>query len=309
MAKGVEDTAFYRYVRLLALNEVGGNPGRFALSVEGFHAANAERAAHFPLNLLAGTTHDTKRSADVRARIGALAGMADRWSEAVYRWHELTEPLRDGDAPDRCEELLIYQTLAGAWPIGSDRLGPYLEKAVREAKRNSSWISPNEAWEAAVQRFAAALCTNESFLADFEPFAADVAAAGERAALGQLVLRFTVPGVPDVYNGDELPYFALVDPDNRRPVDWDARRRALAAGDVPKLNTIRALLALRERRPWCFEHAYEPLDAPADTCAFMRGDDVLVAVNIRDGAAEVVGPSGTWSPVVDLPGAVVYERA
>ena len=309
MAKGVEDTAFYRYVRLLALNEVGGDPGRFSLSVEEFHAANAERAAHLPLSLLAGTTHDTKRSADVRARIGALAGIAERFAEAALGWQRLAAPLRVGDGPDWNEELFLYQTLLGTWPIELDRLQPHLVKALREAKRHTSWGHPDEAYERDVVGFAAALCADAAFRAGFDPFAAEVAARGESAALGQLVLRFTVPGVPDIYNGDELPYLALVDPDNRRPVDWAARRGALARGDVTKLNTIRALLALRSRRPWCFEHAYEPLDAPPDTCAFLRGDDVLVAVNVRGGPAEVVGPSGTWTPVVDLPGAVVYERA
>jgi (1->4)-alpha-D-glucan 1-alpha-D-glucosylmutase len=304
MAKGVEDTAFYRYVRLLALNEVGGNPGRFALSVEGFHEANAYRAAHFPSNLLAGTTHDTKRSADVRARIGALAGMADEWAEHVLRWHNLT-----GGTADWSEELLIYQTLVGAWPISAERLCGYLEKALREAKRNTSWLAPNEEWEHAVQSFAVELLTNDRFLADFVPFAASVAAAGERSALGQLVLRFTVPGVPDLYNGDELPYLALVDPDNRRPVDWDACRSALARGDVPKLNAIRALLALRARRPDCFDGAYEPLEAPADTCAYVRGGGVLVAVDVRGRDVELAPPRGTWSRVLELPGAVVYEQA
>src|SRR5262249_28076311 len=122
MAKGVEDTAFYRYVRLLALNEVGGSPGRFSLGVDGFHAANLVRAGRFPRHLLAGTTHDTKRSADVRARIGALAGMADRWCERVTRWHELTAELHRGEAPSWDEELFVYQTLIGAWPIGPGRL-------------------------------------------------------------------------------------------------------------------------------------------------------------------------------------------
>jgi len=309
MAKGVEDTAFYRYVRLLALNEVGGDPAGFSLSVEAFHAANADRAAHFPLNLLAGTTHDTKRSADVRARIGVLASIADRWCETALRWHGLNESRRGAEAPDWNEELFLYQTLVGSWPIGSERLDAYLVKALREAKRHTSWANPDEKWEQAVVAFAAAICADERFRADFDPFAAEIAALGSRSSLGQLVLRYTVPGVPDLYNGDELPYLALVDPDNRRPVDWDARRSALARGDVPKLNTIRDLLALRERRPWCFEHGYEPLEAAPDTCAFMRGDDVLVAVNVRGGAAEVVGPSGTWTPVVDLPGAVVYERS
>src|SRR5262245_7537712 len=191
MAKGVEDTAFYRYVRMLALDEVGGDPGRFGLSVEAFHRENAHRADRFPGTLLPGTTHDTKRSADVRARIGAIAGMAERWCEAVGRWHDLTATLREADAPDWIEELLVYQTLAGAWPIGRDRLEPYLDKALREAKRNTSWVDRNEPWEAAVKRFATGLLTHEPFLADFEPLAAELAEAGARSSIGQLVLRLT----------------------------------------------------------------------------------------------------------------------
>jgi (1->4)-alpha-D-glucan 1-alpha-D-glucosylmutase len=299
MAKGVEDTAFYRYVRLLALNEVGGDPGRFGLSVEKFHRRNAERAAHFPNTLLPGTTHDTKRSADVRARIGALAGMAERWGERVLAWRELAEPLREGGAPDWPEELLVYQTLVGAWPIEADRLEQYLEKALREAKRNTTWVEPNARWEEAVKRFCRSLLEHEPFLADFEPFAAEVAAAGARSAIGQLVLRLTAPGVPDVYGGDELLYLALVDPDNRRPVDWDARRRALAGLGRPtpetvKLYVIREALALRARRPEAFAGAYEPLPAAEGTCAYRRGDDVVVALPVRGGAPELELPPGKW---------------
>jgi (1->4)-alpha-D-glucan 1-alpha-D-glucosylmutase len=305
MAKGVEDTAFYRYVRLLALNEVGGDPGRFGLSVEKFHRRNAERAAHFPNTLLPGTTHDTKRSADVRARIGALAGMAERWGERVLAWRELAEPLREGGAPDWPEELLVYQTLVGAWPIEADRLEQYLEKALREAKRNTTWVEPNARWEEAVKRFCRSLLEHEPFLADFEPFAAEVAAAGARSAIGQLVLRLTAPGVPDVYGGDELLYLALVDPDNRRPVDWDARRRALAGLGRPtpetvKLYVIREALALRARRPEAFAGAYEPLPAAEGTCAYRRGDDVVVALPVRGGEPELELPSGRWRDV--LPG-------
>jgi (1->4)-alpha-D-glucan 1-alpha-D-glucosylmutase len=305
MAKGVEDTAFYRYVRLLALNEVGSNPGRFGLAIEEFHAENAHRAEHHPRTLLAGTTHDTKRSADVRARIGAIAGMADEWCERTRRWHELNAPLRaglpDGDAPDWPEELFVYQTLAGAWPIGPDRLGPYLEKALREAKRNTSWIDPDEHWENAVKRFVRELFTHEPFLADFGAFTVGLAAAGWRSAIGQLVLRLTSPGVPDLYNGDELPYFALVDPDNRRPVDWLAVQAAFEAtrADFPKLRVIREALALRRRRPEAFAGAYEPLPAGEDTCAFRRGEDVVVAVPVRGDEPELELPGGRWRNVLE----------
>src|SRR5262245_32027013 len=167
MAKGVEDTAFYRYVRLLALNEVGADPGRFGIPVEEFHRANADRAARFPRTLLAGSTHDSKRSADVRARIGALAGIADRWAETARRWHELNAPLREHGAPDWTEELLVYQTLVGAWPLPSDRLAEYLVKALREAKRNTNWIEPDESWERRVTGFCERLYAHAPFREDF----------------------------------------------------------------------------------------------------------------------------------------------
>ena len=305
MAKGVEDTAFYRDARLLALNDVGGDPSRFGIDVERFHAANLERAERFPRNLLTTMTHDAKRSADVRARIGALSGMADEWTEHARRWFELNEPLRCDRGPDRVEEYFLYQTLAGAWPIEVKRVEAYMEKALREAKRNTSWVEPNEEWEGQVKRFARALYEHEPFLADFEPFVARLAAAGERAALGQLTLKLTAPGVPDVYNGDELPLRALVDPDNRRPVDWELRHRLLArvAGGSPpdeqtrKLWLTRRLLDLRARRPEAFAGGYEPLDSGPEVCAYGRGGEVAVAVAVREGAA-FEPPSGDWQDVL-----------
>jgi (1->4)-alpha-D-glucan 1-alpha-D-glucosylmutase len=304
MAKGVEDTAFYRYVRLVALNEVGGDPSRFSLPVAAFHRANAQRGARWPRSMLASQTHDTKRSGDVRARIGALAGVADEWSRLVAGWQEVNAPLRTGPGPDRLEEYLIYQTLVGAWPIEPTRLTAYLEKALREAGRNSGWIDPDEAWERSVSEFATALYAHRPFRATFEAFAARVAAAGERAALGALLLRLTCPGVPDIYQGDELWSLNLVDPDNRRAVDWDERRRRLAAleaGRPPdraahKLHLIRETLALRARTPEAFAGDYTPLAAPPDVCAFMRGDQVAVVVGLRAGAdvAAVGPPSGAW---------------
>jgi (1->4)-alpha-D-glucan 1-alpha-D-glucosylmutase len=281
MAKGVEDTAFYRYLRLLALNDVGGDPGRFGLPIADFHAANAERP---PLNLLVTQTHDTKRSGDVRARIGAIAGMAEAWEAHVRGWLELTSEV---PGPDDAERYLVFQTLAGAWPIEPERLDGYLEKALREAKRTTSWIDPDEAHEAAVKAYARGLIELPEFRSDFDPFVAELAAAGERAALGQLLLKLTVPGLPDIYNGDELPLLSLVDPDNRRPVDWAARREALAAlrrgeDTDPKLLLIVRALELRARRPGAFSGAYAPVEAGEDVVAFARGEgEVLVVVPVR----------------------------
>jgi (1->4)-alpha-D-glucan 1-alpha-D-glucosylmutase len=307
-AKGVEDTAFYRYLRLLALNDVGGDPGRFGISVDEFHAANAERAARFPHNLLVTQTHDTKRSGDVRARIGALSGLADAWAVNVRRWYELTDELVADGAPDAGERYLIFQTLVGVWPIAPERLEGYLEKALREAKRNTNWVDQNHGWEQRVKRFATRLLEHRPFLDAFEPFLAEVVQAGERSALGQLLLKLTVPGVPDVYQGDELIDLSLVDPDNRRPVDWEARRAALdelRGGAAPtrqtmKLHVISRALDLRARRPEAFEGAYTPLQAGPDVVAFTRGDgDVLVVVELRSApGARLDAPAGRWREVL-----------
>ncbi len=311
-AKGIEDTAFYRYVRLLALNDVGGDPGRWGVSVDDFHAGNAERARRFPENLLVTQTHDTKRSGDARARIGALSAMAEGWATCVRRWYELTDELVADGAPDGQERYLIFQTLAGVWPICAERLEGYLEKALREAKRNTNWVDQNHGWEERVKRFAVALLTHEPFVASFEPFVAEVAAHGERSALGQLLLKLTVPGVPDIYQGDELVDLSLVDPDNRRPVDWDARRAALEAlqdGAQPtratmKLHLISRALDLRARRPQPFGAggAYVPIEAGRDVVAFSRGPaaDVVAVVALR-GAGEGVEldlPAATYRDVL-----------
>lgn len=309
VAKGVEDTAFYRYGRLIALCDVGGDPGRFGISAQEFHAGNAERAERFPLGLLSTNTHDTKRSADVRARIAALTWMPARWEEHVRRWMELTEPLRTNGAPDDLERYFLFQTLVGAWPIESERIEQYIEKALREAKRNTNWIDQNSAWEASVKRFCGELYTCEAFLEDFKPFVADVAGAGDRIALGMVALKLTAPGIPDIYQGDELPFYALVDPDNRRPVDWrwhQAMLSRLQGGSPPdaatrKLWLTQRLLALRIRRPHAFAGGdYEPLDAGDEVVAFMRGSEVLVVVAVRPEVRrdELRGSEGAWRDVL-----------
>ncbi|MGI9111614.1 MAG: alpha-amylase family glycosyl hydrolase [Gaiellaceae bacterium] len=302
-AKGVEDTAFYRWNRLVALNEVGGDPMRFSLSVEDFHRANLERGERFPLHLLSTTTHDTKRSADTRARIGVLASVADEWIARVGRWHELT-----GGTEDPNEEYLVYQTLVGTWPIEGARLEQYLEKALREAKVNTTWVDQNLAWEGRVKAWATGLLSHEGFLADFVPFAERIAARGRDVSLGQVLLKLTCPGVPDIYGGDEVELLALVDPDNRRPVDWAGLRAALdSAEPPPKLALIRRTLALRARRPAAFAGRYEPLEAGADTCAFLRGGEVLVAVALRGDLAPLE-IAGDWRDVLRRPTLLLAER-
>jgi (1->4)-alpha-D-glucan 1-alpha-D-glucosylmutase len=284
MAKGVEDTAFYRYVRLTALNEVGGDPGRFWLAPADFHRAARERLERHPLQLLASQTHDTKRAGDVRARIGALAGMHEQWAERVRRWHELT-----GGMDDPNEEYLVWQTLVGAWPIIPSRLEQYLEKALREAKRNSNWIDPNERHEARAKKFVRSLYENQAFLDDFEPFAQQVAVAGEHASLGALLLRLTSPGVPDIYQGDAFWSLNLVDPDNRRPVDWTrhdrVRRECAPRRETMKFHLIRRALSLRAEHPQAFSGSYEPLDLPQDQVGFVRGGRIKVVVPLRPGVA------------------------
>jgi (1->4)-alpha-D-glucan 1-alpha-D-glucosylmutase len=322
MAKGVEDTAFYRHLRLLALNEVGGDPGHFSIPVETLHAANLERAARFPRALLATSTHDTKRSADVRARLGVLSEMAGEWADAVRRWREAAAPLRRGGAPDGHEEYLILQTVVGAWPISADRLEAYVLKAIREAKRTTAWVDGDPGWEEAVLGYCRALLASPGMTADIGAFAARVAEAGARASLGQSAVKLTAPGVPDVYQGDESWDLSLVDPDNRRPVDWDARRRLLEGlrdgasptAESAKIALVARTLALRARRPEAFAAGYLPLEAGPDACAYARGSDVLVAVPLR--VRPVSGPvevppelRGAWRHVVTGASVDVGARA
>ncbi len=271
VAKGVEDTAFYRYHRLVALNDVGGDPGRWCLPVEDFHAANLERARRFPLHLLASQTHDTKRSGDVRARLVALTWYPDEWASFV-------RSVRVPDDVHPADAYLALQTLDG-----------YLEKALREGKLRSNWLDPDVDYEGRVQEFAWGLREVA------EPFVARVAPVGEQIALAQTLLKLTCPGVPDIYQGDELESLSLVDPDNRRPVDWDARRRALA-DPPPKLRLIREALALRTREPNAFAGAYEPEDAGPGVCAFTRGGSVRVAVRLNPNAG--LYDSGGWRELV-----------
>jgi (1->4)-alpha-D-glucan 1-alpha-D-glucosylmutase len=234
--------------------------------------------------------------------------MPDEWAGHVRRWFEACSPLR---GPDAVERYLIFQTLVGAWPIEQARLVEYIEKALREAKRNTNWVEPDLAYEERVKDFCRALYDHRPFLTDFEPFTTQVARAGDRAALGQLLLKLTVPGVPDIYQGDELLSLALVDPDNRRPVDWELRRKRLdevRGGTAPtdetrKLWLIVRALDLRARRPEAFAGGYEPLEAGPDVCAFVRGGDVVAAAALRGQDLAIDLPPGSWSDVLGGGGA------
>jgi (1->4)-alpha-D-glucan 1-alpha-D-glucosylmutase len=272
MAKGVEDTAFYRYSRLLALNEVGGDASRFGLSLEAFHEGQRKRR---PNALLTTFTHDTKRSADVRARLAALTWIPDEWAALVR------ELAVEGE-----DEYHVLQAVVGAWPLEPERLDAYVEKALREGKRTSSWVDPDEQAERRVQKYGRKLLAERSV----ERFVERLRPLGQQISLGQLLLKLTSPGVPDIYQGDELETLALVDPDNRRPVDWERRRRLLGSGEEPKLELTQQALALRARRPEVFAGGYEPVDLGPDVCAFTRGGEVLVAVPLRPGAEVEVDP-------------------
>ena len=324
MAKGVEDTAFYNYNRLVSLNDVGGEPGRsgdFDPLAE-LHAHNARMREAWPHTLNATATHDTKRGEDVRARINVLSEMPAAWARHVRRWSRMTASLRRDGVPAPNEELLLYQTLIGAWPLDEARLRQYLEKAAREAKKQTSWITPNAEYERALLDYAAALLQNEEFVADFTRFQRRVAFHGFLNALSQTVLKATSPGVPDFYQGTELWDYSLVDPDNRRPVDYESRasllRRMNGTVDIAtllrrwpdgrvKLYVTWKTLALRNRLADVFRDGdYTPLDAGANVCAFTRSlSGVTVAVAVPRLTTKVTKPGivplGNAWPETSLP--------
>lgn len=288
MAKGLEDTAYYRYVPLVSLNEVGGDPGTFGIDPPAFHAWNRTRAQRWPHALSATATHDTKRGEDVRARLNVLSEIPERWEAAFVAWQRLNARHRSEVqgliVPDPTTEYLLYQTLVGAWPLGgrqdpewegfAERIAAYLHKAVREAKRHTSWVEPNVAYEEALRRFVFGILApsrDNPFPPELEVFLPPLKRAGLFNALAQTLLKLALPGVPDLYQGTELWDFSLVDPDNRRPVDFAQRRALLAAlpeqssialaaellsaaadGRI-KLHVVRQGLALRGRRPELFE--------------------------------------------------------
>ena len=321
MAKGVEDTAFYRHHRLISLNEVGGDPGRFGTGIDAFHEWCARTASTTPQTMLTLTTHDTKRSADVRSRIDVLSELPSEWEAAVRGWAEHNDQHRSSGFPDRNLEYLAYQTVVGAWPIDADRLVAFLRKAAREAKVHTSWVDPVAEYEDAVEHFARAILDDPVFTTDLESFLGrnQLVARGRLTSLAQTALLLTAPGIPDVYQGTELWAAMLVDPDNRRPVDFEARRSlldragALDAADVPaeatKLWMIARILAERARRPDAFAGGeYAPLPVTGSKShhlvAFSRGPlAVLVprlVAGLSDGWAdtEVELPAGPWTDVL-----------
>jgi (1->4)-alpha-D-glucan 1-alpha-D-glucosylmutase len=301
MAKGVEDTVFYLYNRFIALNEVGGDPSKFGISVEEFHAAARETLAEWPTSMLATATHDTKRGEDVRARLALLSEIPAEWADAVQRWSAMNERHRSGPYPDRNTEYFFYQTLVGAWPLDVDRAVAYMEKATREAKEHTSWTTQNAEYDTALRRFVEASLASGVFMDDVRAFVEPLVNPGWVNSLSQALLKLTAPGVPDIYQGTEMWSLHLVDPDNRRPVDYAVRRRAVADVQtlsaeqiwaradegLPKLWVVHQALQLRARRPDLFgpDGSYTPLSADgacADhVIAFARGDRSVTIVPRR----------------------------
>ena len=312
MAKGVEDTAFYRYHRLVSRNEVGGEPAVFAISVAEFHHACATRQQSWPHTMTALSTHDTKRSEDVRARLAVLAELPAAWQDTVRDW-----ALRH-HAPDPNLGYLAWQTLVGAWPLSADRAMAYLEKAAREAKEHTSWTHRNADYDEALSEFVAGVYADESFIAEVEAFARQITPYGWSNSLAAKLMQLTMPGVPDLYQGSELWDLSLVDPDNRRPVDYDLRRDLLASldgGGVPdvddtgraKLHVVTQALHARRELPGAFDGPYRALTAAGPAAdhglAFGRGDAVITVATRLPVTLERQGgwrdttlalPAGDW---------------
>ncbi|MEV4142406.1 malto-oligosyltrehalose synthase [Amycolatopsis sp. NPDC049691] len=308
VAKGTEDTTFYRYTRFAALNEVGGNPDRFGLAVEEFHRLAAEREAGHPAAMTTLTTHDTKRSEDTRARMAVLAELPGEFADAVRRWtvrRAIAEPALN---------LLAWQTLVSTWPIEPARLRDYLDKAAKEAKLRTSWTDHDETFEADVAAWPEDVMADAELAADIEAFVARIEKPGYANSLGQKLVQLTAPGVPDVYQGTELWDFSLVDPDNRRPVDYAVRREILAriadgeqpeidASGAAKLLVVHKALRLRREHPALFR-GYRPLRAEGPAAehvlAFTRSADLAVAVTrLPVGLAAAGGWRGTVLPLPD----------
>ncbi|MGH7531071.1 MAG: malto-oligosyltrehalose synthase, partial [Gemmatimonadales bacterium] len=248
MAKGVEDTAFYCYNRFVALNEVGNAPSRFGIAPATCHARLAETHERHPATMLATATHDTKRGEDVRARLATITECPGQWIDAVRQWSAHNERHRArGQWPDRNTEYLFYQTVVGAWPLETERAVAYMEKAAREAKLHTSWTAPQEAYESALRGFVVGTLADPEFTAAVERFVATIRGPGRVVALAQTLLKLTAPGVPDLYQGTELWSLSLVDPDNRRPVDYAARRRMLE--DACRAGADEALARMDEGFP------------------------------------------------------------
>ncbi len=328
MAKSLEDTTFYRYHRLLALNEVGGAPAAKALSVDAFHAMMRMRAKQWPHGMTATATHDTKRGEDARARILALAEIPGEWASAVARWKILNAPhlVTQGQmrAPSATFEYMLYQALLGAWQPDDkafpERMQAYALKAAREGKQETSWLNPNQAYEAGLKTFIERIldpARSAEFLEALQNLAQRVSLLGALNSLSQITLKATMPGVPDFYQGTEFWDFSLVDPDNRRPVDFSARVSALASLGTPdwarlvqdwpdgrlKLAWTRQLLKLRAELADVFTDGdYQPLDVSGP-----HGDHVIAFARRKGADAAIVAVAKSFAPFTE--GGRAWPRA
>ena len=319
MAKGVEDTVFYCLNRFASINEVGGNPEKFGVSVEEFHKFCGELKTRWPNSMLCSSTHDTKKSEDVRARMNLLSKIPNEWRETVLRWSKMNECHRKKNFPDRNMEYLFYQTLVGAWPILLERILAFMEKASCEAKRHTDWNERNSEYDSALKNFVTAALNEENFKNDLEKFVGSLAEAAQINSLAQTLIKLTAPGAPDIYQGNEIWDLSLVDPDNRRPVDFETRKQLLAEiknlsaekiwkrrdEGLPKLFLIQKVLQLRARRPEIFVGNYEPLFVRGEETdrvfGFILGAETISIVprftiesknNWNDSALKL--PSGNW---------------
>jgi (1->4)-alpha-D-glucan 1-alpha-D-glucosylmutase len=298
MAKGVEDTTFYCFDRLVSCNEVGAQASLVGISADKFHEFCHYLSDRWPNNMLATSTHDNKRSEDVRTRISVISEIPDRWSEALHAWSHMTAPAWKNRTPDRHAEYLLYQTLIGAWPINQERCWQYMLKACREAKIRTSWHEPNTGYEENIRGFVDGVFQTPEFIASLESFIAPLILPGRINSLSQTLIKMIVSGVPDFYQGTELWDLSLVDPDNRRPVDFDLRAdlvrrcKQLSATEamrdwdsgLPKLWLTAQVLALRRERPEEFsdQSKYQPLVAQGahlgNVLAFRRGESLIAVV-------------------------------
>ena len=321
MAKGVEDTTFYSFDRLVSCNEVGAQASLVGISADRFHEFCHYLSERWPNNMLATSTHDNKRSEDVRTRISLLSEIPDRWSEALHTWSQLTAPAWKSRTPDRHAEYLLYQTLIGAWPIDQERTWAYMLKACREAKIRTSWHEPNTGYEENIRGFVDGVYQTPEFIASLEAFIQPLVLPGRINSLSQTLIKMMVSGVPDFYQGTELWDLSLVDPDNRRPVDFALRSefvrrcKTLSAADVarewdsglPKIWLTARVLALRRERAADFSDRskYQPLVAQGahlgNVLAFRRGENLIavvprftMSVNGNWGDTRLPLPRGNW---------------
>jgi (1->4)-alpha-D-glucan 1-alpha-D-glucosylmutase len=310
-AKSMEDCLFYRDARLVSLNEVGGEPARFGVSAAEFHRRAAVRARLWPAAMTTLTTHDTKRGEDVRARIGILSQVPSLWAEFVGGWQSRAA------APDPMTGMFLLQNIFGVWPVDGqvtdelrDRLHAYAEKAIREAAVHTSWNDPDSDFESDLHRWLDTVIDGD-IAAELTGLVARLDPHARSDALGQKLIQLTGPGIPDVYQGTELWEDSLVDPDNRRPVDFVARRAALASLEHPKMRVTSAALKLRRRRPETFLAGdHSPVFATGAArdhfVGFARGDDVVVVVSrwtVRLsetgwGRTSLTLPAGEWTDVL-----------